>query len=51
MEITSIRPYFLALLPLRNYSRGPRKNLDLLRKYNNVVAILNELELIKINKS
>jgi hypothetical protein len=51
MEFTSIKPYFLALLPLRNYSSGPNKNLDLLRKYNNGVAILNELELIKINKS
>jgi hypothetical protein len=51
MEITSIKPYFLALLPLRNYSRGPNKNLDLLRKCNNGIAILHELELIKINKS
>ena len=51
MDITSIKPYFLALLPLRNYSRGPRKNLDLFRKCNNDVAILHELELIKINKS
>ena len=56
MEITSIKPYFsssssFTIKILRNYSRGPRKNLDLLRKCNNGVAILHKLELIKINKS
>lgn len=56
MEITSIKPYFsssssFTIKILRNYSRGPRKNLDLFRKCNNGVAILHELELIKINKS
>lgn len=56
MEITSIKPYFsssssFTIKILRNYSRGPHKNLDLLRKCNNGVAILHELELIKINKS
>lgn len=54
MEITSIKPYFFSsftIKKLRSYSRGPRKNLDFLRKCNNGVAILNELELIKINKT